>query len=111
MKAIFLPSGENLAFAFVDAGGVGQVAGDSLAGGHGEEVAAGAEESALAVGGDLELIDRLAHVDQAAASAEAIVEDADRHLLGLLGLQIEAVDPAAVLEDDRLVASDGNLMS
>src|SRR5207249_4344300 len=67
---------------------------------HREQVAAGREQDALAVGRDLSLRHVLAYVHERAARTHAVFEYPHRYFLGLLRLHVEAVNVAAVLEDD-----------
>ena len=104
MYAIALAVGRPLRVAVVRAGRVREVARHAVARGHGEDVAACAEQRALAVVRNLEGRDVLAHVGQRRACTEPVFQNLHRHLLGLSALHIEAVDVAAVLEDDRVLA-------
>jgi len=90
--------------AVVDAGGAGQVADGALLGRDGEDVAAGVEHGALAVGTDVEIVDVLLDVGEPAPGDGAVGGHADGHLGRLLRGQVEPVDPAAVLEHDGGVA-------
>ncbi len=101
--------GRPLRVALVHAGGLRQVPRRAVLGGHGEHVAARAEERPAAVGRDLEVRHHLAHVDQGRPPAVEILGDGDRHLRRLLGREVEPVDVAAVLEHDGVVAERGEL--
>src|SRR5262249_54931754 len=99
-----LAVGRPLGIAFVDAGGVGQVAVDAAFGRDGEDAAGGLERGTLAVRGNLIGVDAFAQVLHAGAGRGLVFEDADLPFLNLFGVQVEAVDPAAVFKDNRLVA-------
>src|SRR5262249_22718605 len=99
-----LAVGRPLGIAFVDAGGVGQVAGDAAFGRDGEDVAAGLEQGTLAVRGNLIGVAAFVRVLQAGGGRGVVFGDADLPFLNLLGLRVEAVVPAAVFKDNRLVA-------
>jgi len=75
----------------------------------GEDIAAGAEERAAAVRRDLVVGHAAAHVHLLGAAAVEVLGDRHRDLDRLLGGQVEAVDVAAVLEDDGVVAQRGEL--
>ncbi len=86
------------------AGRVRQVARRAVLGRHGEHVAPRAEERPVSVGRDVEVGDAVADVHGDGPPAVEVLGDRHRHLLGLLGGEVEAVEVAAVLEDDRRVA-------
>ena len=88
----------------MNAGRRRQVPGRSGLGRHGEDIAPCPEQRAAAVGGDLEVGDAPADVDDARAAAIEVLGDGDGDLLGPLAGQIQFVDPAAILVDDGRVA-------
>ena len=80
---------------------VGEVSRVSVLGGDGEDLAAGAEEGPLAVGGDFVVRDARGDVGDPAPGRNLVVLDENRNAFRFLRGQIEAVDESAVLEDDR----------
>ena len=109
MKAIGPAVGGPLGIALVDAGGHGQVPGVAVLGGHGEDVAVGAEQGPLPVGADLVGVDAAVDLDDLAPPRDLVVGDDDGHAGRLFGGQVERVEIAAVLEDDVLGAERGEL--
>ena len=61
----------------MDAGGAGEVAGGAVFGGDGEDIAAGAEDGAGAVGGDVEGGGVAGDVEEAAAADGEVLVDLD----------------------------------
>ncbi len=97
---------------FVGGFGRGQVARGAVLGGHAEDVAAGREQGALAVGGQ-SVIDDLGRVgvadlvlglDQTRAGAGVVVGHMDLDLAQLLGGQVDLIELAALLERDGVCA-------
>ncbi|OPZ80024.1 MAG: hypothetical protein BWY77_01257 [bacterium ADurb.Bin431] len=95
------------AAAFVNAGCGGEVADLAVFGRDGEEVAAGAEEGALAVRGDFEVGNEGADIEKPGAAGGEVLGDGDRDGGGGAGGEIKSVDGAPLFEDNRLVAKGG----
>jgi hypothetical protein len=91
----------------VDAGGAREIAGGAVFGGDGEDVAAGTEDGAGAVGSEVEGRGFLADVADSAAAGGEILADFDGDAVDLFGGEFEAVEEAAVFEDDGVVAEGG----
>ena len=67
------------------------------------------KQGPLAIGRDFVALDVLTHVAQRRSRSREVIANADRHLLGFFRCQVEFVNPAAVLKDNRLVAERGEL--
>ena len=104
-----LAVGRPLGIPFVHPGCGRQVPGVPVFHRHGEDIAARAEQCPVAVGGDLEVGDFLAHVAKPAAADRKILPDGDHERLRRTAGEIVPVDLAAVLKDDRMIAEGRKL--
>ena len=86
------------------AGSAGQIARRAVLGRHGEHVAAGAEQGALAIRRNFVIGDVLADFFQHRPSGDEILGQHDGHFLRLLRGQVEAVNVAAIFVHDGIHA-------
>ena len=93
----------------VDAGGVCEIAGIAVPGGNGEDVAAGDEHRAIAVGRDVIIGHLAADLAQAAAAPGHVLVQHHVDLLDAAGRHLVAIEETAVLEHDARIAERGEL--
>ena len=91
-------------FAFVDAGGGGQIADVALLGGHGEDVAAGGEDGPLGVGRHIGVGDPAVDGLERRPGQHVVAVDGHGHLAGLFRGQVQEVDPATIFVNDLAVS-------
>ena len=103
--AVGRPAGRQLA----DAGRGGQVANVALFGRHSEDVAPGAKGDPVCVGGQVATTHVVAHLLDRRAGQHVVAAQRYGHLAGLLGFQIQHVQPAAVFIHDGIRALAGKL--
>src|SRR5438445_7250680 len=86
------------------AGRARQIPSRSILGGNREDLAASAEESPFPVRRNADVRDVFADIAQTAAAGFVIVVDLHRNLRRRRRGEVEAVEPAAILVNDRIVA-------
>ena len=104
-----LAVGRPAAFTLVGAGGLGHVAHRTVLGGEGEEVAAGDDQHALAVGRKVVGEHLVGHILVFGTAINVVVSEIDGHFLALAGLDVVLVDVAAVFEDHVVLRVGGEL--
>ena len=83
----------------------------TVLGGHGEDVAAGFEDTALAGRRDRGVADQRLYARDPRMEREPVGDDFNLHFVGLLGREIEQIEAPARLKHDVVGPIAGNVMS